>query len=110
MLSINFYSKYFDTNEYLNSAIKYINDNKKFKFASFLYGLCPKYIKKLKILLRLNKGVVISFILTILLTFLIINFYNFTNKNLFLLFVVVFYIIVYYFTCTILNIYLSKRG
>ena len=110
LFSIDFYSKYFDTSEYYEDAINFINSNKKIKFCFFLSVIYPRYFSRLKVLLKLNNSVPIAFIITVISMFILINIVKFNNKNLFLLFIILLYIIVYYITCTILTMLLSKRG
>ena len=110
LYSIKYYSKYFDTDEYFEDVVKFINNNKKFKFVTLIDRILPKYFKKLNILLKDNKSVPISFILTIILTFIGANIIKFNNANIFLLFIIILYIIIYYFTCSVINVIISKRG
>ena len=95
--NIKDYTSYIDTKKSVDYAIDY---GKKNRFKRLIHEIRPHYIFKLNILLNHNKNVPISFVIEIALLFAVVNFTKLSsNRNVFILFIVGSYIVIYYIVC-----------
>ncbi len=110
LYSAKYYSKFFDVQKDYKVITNYINNDKKFKFSMYIYSIRPLFIIKYEELIKLNPSVPITFIINIIVDFLLVNIFKINNKYYLFLLVILLYIIIYYIVCTFLSIMASKRG
>lgn len=90
---IEYYGNYIDTSFYKNELNFIIYNNNKVKYYFYLNELNPHLCRKLFNLFKHNRIVLLSFLLTIIVSFIIAN-YVYIN-NIILLFMVLLYIFIY---------------
>ncbi|MBR3660490.1 MAG: glycosyltransferase family 2 protein [Bacilli bacterium] len=90
---IEYYGKYIDTSFYDKELKKIVYNNRPIKFYYYLNEINPHLIRNLKEMIKHRHIVLITFILTIIISMILINFIG--SKNLILLFIIMIYIIIY---------------
>ena len=90
---IEYYGKYIDVSFYEKELKKIVYNNRKIKFYYYLNEISPHIGRKIINIIKHNRIVLLSFIFTIFISFVSLNYIN--NNNLKLLFIVLIYIIIY---------------
>lgn len=91
--NIEYYARYFNTTKYRKELKKIVNNNKIIKGYYIFNEINPHLIRKIEILYKFNRIIPRTFILTLIISFLLTGYIE--NKNLKLLFIIITYIIVY---------------
>ena len=90
---IEYYGKYIDISIYDNELKKIIYNNKKIKFFYYLKIYNPHLIGKILNIIKYNRIVLLSFVLTIVISFIMIK--HICNNDIKLIFIILTYIMIY---------------
>lgn len=90
---IEYYGKYIDTSIYEKELKKIVYNNKKIKFYYYLKEFNPHLKRKIIYIIKFNRIVLLSFLMTSIISLILMNYLN--NNNLLLMFIIITYITTY---------------